>query len=291
MTKKAKKAPRTAAKRPTSPAPANPKLRKLLWVTLAAAATGLGLHAGVQGLREAAGALPENKLNRSMLQVTPQPSWVTVDLTEKILADADLDLSSAKLTDRDLLRRVAAAFEGSPWVKTVRIKSGVRVLHVEVEYRKPVLSIPWKDWACYLSSDGVVLPPDPETDKQAFRRCLILELPSDSEPPKVGQRFTDPSVLAAARLAELLGEAVERMRLLSITASADGRITLSTKGGSKVEWGRTSSSDDDVARKLALLETACDARHRLDGPGAPLRYDLTADVRSLVGQPLAPKKR
>jgi hypothetical protein len=97
--------------------------------------------------------------------------------------------------------------------------------------------------------------------------------------------------LAAARLAELLGEAVERMRLSSVSASADGRITLTTLGGSKIEWGMASSSDDEVARKLALLETACDAKHRLDGPGAPLRYDLTAQARSLVGQPLAPKAR
>jgi len=292
MTKKAKKPLKLTPKRSPPPPPTNPHRRKWLWVTLAAGATGFGLHVGVQELRRAAAALPENRLHSSMIRVTPQPSWVTINLTEKILADAELDLSSAKLTDRDLPARLAAAFERSPWVSSVRVKAGVRVLDIDAEYRKPVLSAPWRDWACYLSADGVVLPPDPETDKQAFRRCLILELPDGSEPPKVGQRFTEPSVLAAARLAESLGDAVERLKLTSISTKADGQITLTTKGGSKILWGSMSAADDasDVRRKLALLETAADAKHQLDGPGSPLIYDLTTDARSLVGQPLAPKR-
>ena len=292
MTKKTKKpikaAPKAVGKRPATVVLANvlPR-RKLLWVSLAAAATGLGLHASVQGLRAVAGSLPENRLRQSMLHVSPQPPWVTVDLTAKILADAGFDLSAATLTDRNLLPRLAEAFERSPWVSSVRIKAGVRVLNIDATYRKPVLSIPWKDWACYLSADGVVLPPDPETDKQAFKRCLVLEGFGDVPPPTIGQRFTDPVLLAAASLAEALGAAVDEMNLLSIAASADG-MTLTTMGGSKIKWGRYAVGDDpgEVRWKIARLETACDDQHKLDGPGTPLFYDLTTDARALVGQPM-----
>jgi hypothetical protein len=296
MTKKARKPIKPQAKTPgkrlppvvaAAPAVAASR-RKLLWVTLTAAATGLGLHAGIQGLRQVAGSLPENRLRMSMLQVTPQPPWVTVDLTKKILADAGFDLATAKLTDPDLLTRLAAAFEESPWVSSVRIKAGVRTLHVDAAYRKPVLSIPWKGWACYLSADGVVLPPDPETDKQAFRRCLVLEGFRDVPPPHVGERFTDPTILAAASLAEALGESVDRMNLLSVAVTADG-VTLTTIAGSKIKWGRYSAGDDplEFRHKAAKLETACDATHQLDGPGAPFFYDLTTEARALVGQPMA----
>lgn len=293
MSKKSKKTPKAIGKRPTAAMPpvVTPR-RKLLWVTLAAAATGLGLHASVQGLREVAGSLPENRLRMSMLHVTPQPPWVTVDLTEKILADAEIDLSTTKLTDPNLLPRLAAAFERSPWVSAVRIKTGVRQISIDAVYRKPVLSIPWKDWACYLSADGVVLPPDPETDKQAFRRCLVLELSGDVPPPHVGQRFTDESVIAAAALADVLGESIERMNLLSITAGSDG-MTLTTTGGSKIKWGKFAAGDDpaEVRWKIGKLETACDGQHKLDGPGSPFVYDLTTNSRSLVGQPLTTAKK
>jgi len=289
MTKKAKKpfkAARGAGRRRATAAVAAIARRKLLWVALAAAATGLGLHAGVQGLREAAGSLPENRLRLSMLHVTPQPPWVTVDLTQKILADAGFDLETAKLTDTDLLTRLAAAFEQNPWVKSVRLRTGVRSVHIDAKYRKPVVSIPWKDWACYLSADGVVLPPDPETDRQAFKRCLVLEGYSDVPAPRVGQRFSDPVLLAAASLAENLGESVETMNLLSVTASADG-MTLTTLGGSKIKWGRYAVGDQsEFIRKLRSLETACDERTKLDAPAGPLFYDLTTDARALVGQPM-----
>lgn len=191
------------------------------------------------------------RLATSQIEITPPPHWVPHDLAEQIARRAGLP-DELSLLDSDVVRRVATAFEQHPWVKgQVKVSTSVPArMHVELEYREPVAMVrvtqTGKSGLFPIDADGTLLPSEDFAPAEIAKYPVIENV---SVPPSsaAGTVWKDVGVLGAARLAVELKPFWEQFGFESIHAPAssdrklawdDLSLQLSTRGGSRVIWGR-----------------------------------------------------
>lgn len=191
------------------------------------------------------------RLATTQIEITPPPHWVPHDLAEQAARRAGLP-EELSLLDPDLARRVATAFEQHPWVKgKVRVSTSVPArMRVELEYREPVAMVrvaqAGKNGLFPIDADGTLLPSADFAPAEIAKYPLIESVstpPSNAE----GTVWKNAAVFGAARLARELKPYWEQFGFQSIVVPANSNrkptwddlgLQLSTRGGSRVIWGR-----------------------------------------------------
>ena len=198
------------------------------------------------------GTRPEYRMEFAQIQVTPPPTHpVPGNLVEQVAELSGMPRELSLLSDT-LTADVAQAFRRHPWVaRVVRVqKSFPASLTVELEYRQAVVMAQVQGGRIPVDVQGVVLPTADFTTKDTNRYPLIQGIETR---PKVrpGTVWNDASILAAARLASLLGERWKTLKLEAIsvpratspaTDPNDVILELIGHGGSRIVWGRTPGS-------------------------------------------------
>ncbi|RLT01378.1 MAG: hypothetical protein DWI21_18815 [Planctomycetota bacterium] len=191
------------------------------------------------------------RLATSQIKITPPPHWVPHDLAEQAVRRAGLP-DELSLLDPEVTRRVAAAFELNPWVKgQVRVSTSVPArMHVDLVYREPVAMVRvtqrGKAGLFPIDADGTLLPSADFAPAEIAKYPVIENV---SVPPgsAAGTVWKDAGVLGAARLAVELKPFWEQFGFQSILTPTnsdrklawdDLSLQLSTRGGSRVIWGR-----------------------------------------------------
>ena len=191
------------------------------------------------------------RLATSQIKITPPPHWVPHDLAEQAVRRAGLP-DELSLLDPEVTRRVAAAFELNPWVKgQVRVSTSVPArMHVDLVYREPVAMVRvtqrGKIGLFPIDADGTLLPSADFAPAEIAKYPVIENV---SVPPgsAAGTVWKDAGVLGAARLAVELKPFWEQFGFQSILTPTnsdrklawdDLSLQLSTRGGSRVIWGR-----------------------------------------------------
>jgi hypothetical protein len=211
--------------------------------------------------------LPENRFDREKLVVTTQAPWIKGDFTASVLEQSGLLTGWRSMVDPTLAVSLGAAFGKSPWVSRVSVRVENRLAQVDLEFRRPVLCIPWnQEEGCYVSADGVALPVRDEAAEGWLRKCMtLIGIKPAGAPPAVGETFEDERVAAAARFAGIVDEYRDRLNLGAIVVrspqGAPLECDLQTMADSIIKWGTTDLTPALVRRKLEELSTkAADAK-------------------------------
>ena len=191
------------------------------------------------------------RLATSQIEVTPPPHWVPHDLAAQVARRAGLP-DNLSLLDPDIARRVATAFEQHPWVKgRVQVSTSVPArMRVSLEYREPVAMVrvtqAGKSGLFPIDADATLLPSADFTPAEIAKYPLIenVSAPPDSAE---GSTWKNAAVFGAARLAKELKPHWESFGFQSILVPTNSdrkraweelTLQLSTRGGSRVIWGR-----------------------------------------------------
>ena len=191
------------------------------------------------------------RLATSQIEVTPPPHWVPHDLAAQAARRAGLP-DNLSLLDPDIARRVATAFEQHPWVKgRVQVSTSVPArMRVSLEYREPVAMVrvtqAGKSGLFPIDADATLLPSADFTPAEIAKYPLIenVSAPPDSAE---GSTWKNAAVFGAARLAKELKPHWESFGFQSILVPTNSdrkraweelTLQLSTRGGSRVIWGR-----------------------------------------------------
>ena len=189
------------------------------------------------------------RLQTAQIEITPPPRWVPTDLAEQVARRAGLP-DELSLLEKDITRRVAEAFERHPWVKgRVRVSTSVPArMRVELEYREPVAMVRVASAAGLFPIDAeATLLPSADFAPAEIAKYPVIENISTPPVGSAGTVWKDVGVLGAARLAVELKPFWEQFGFQSILAPAnsdrklawdDLNLQLSTRGGSRVIWGR-----------------------------------------------------
>lgn len=230
----------------------------------------------------------EYRLVTKQIRLVPAPeSPVPGNLLDQVREQAKLP-RELSLLDEKLASKLADAFAGHPWIaKVVSVrKSYPATVTVEVKYRAPVGMVQVKGGRFPIDASGVVLPPGDFTAEDLKRYPTIQGLVSSSS-IRPGMAWKDPSLLAAARLAELLAPKWGELQLESIVvpsrsgpASDSTRIVLElrTSGGSKIIWGRAPGTEHPgeltTVQKIGRLEKYLTEFGGFDRPNGPYEIDI-----------------
>ncbi len=233
-------------------------------------------------------ARPEYRLATKQIRIVPAPeSPVPGNLLDQVREQAKLPRELSLLDDK-LAADLARAFARHPWIaKVVSVrKSHPATVTVEVQYRAPVGMVEVKGGRFPIDASGVVLPPGDFTAADLKRYPTIQGLtPSHSVRP--GVAWKDPSLLAAARLAELLAPKWSELHLESIVVpnrsepvidSSKIVLELRASGGSKIIWGRAPGTKHPgeltTAQKIGRLEKYLSEFGGFDRPNGPYEIDI-----------------
>jgi hypothetical protein len=234
------------------------------------------------------GTRPEYRISFAEIQVIPAPTDpVPGNLVEQV-ADQSGMPRELSLLNESLTVEIAQAFRRHPWVsKVIRVrKSFPAAIVVELEYRKPVVMAQVQGGRIPLDAHGVVLPTSDFSTRDTNRFPLIQNV--DNKPKvRPGNIWNDPGILAATRLADLLGEhwkalKLEAISLSRVTGSAtdsdDVILELIGKGGSKIVWGRAPGSDHpgelEAMQKVRRLEKYLVDYGDYSHPQGPYEIDI-----------------
>lgn len=245
----------------------------------------------------------EYQLQRDdIVLVPPHGDHVPVDLLQRVLDRQNLP-QKFSLLDDELVRELADAFQKHPWIsRVIRVRKSFppRVL-VEVEYRKPVAFIEVERGFYPVDADAVVLPPSDFAPDDAARFPIVRNVTSMPQGPS-GKPWGDPLVLAGARLAETLLDRWRTLGLTSIVAPdrpdpaispGDLSFVLTTRGGSKIVWGRPPGTNHPgeltVEQKLGRLDRYLEQFGSFDGPHGPYEIDIR-HWQEISRRPLTPPK-
>ena len=234
------------------------------------------------------GKRSEYKLAFSQVQITPRPDRpVPVDLLDQVerLAEMCKELS---ILDENLTSELANAFAKHPWVsKVVRVqKSFPAAVVVELQYRRPVAMVQVPGGRIAVDADAVVLPTQDFSKADIERYPQIINI-SSKPTSKPGTVWNDPALIAAAKLANLLGDkwtalkldAISIPKITSSSVTADAiTLELKAKGGSKILWGRMPGSDHpgelDASQKIRRLENYLTEFGDFVQPNGPYEIDI-----------------
>jgi hypothetical protein len=215
---------------------------------------GLSSLQGIVGATLA--AAPELNLPRDQWNWTPTPEWIAVDPGRQALEHAGLADDGAPLGRADLVPAVAGALEKSPWVESVRATKGPASFSVEIRYRQPVLFVPVGEGTrgCYVDRHGIVIPAE-QARSSGLREAFIFEGRPQRELPGVGNPFTDPHVVEAAKLADFLLAVKVRLDLAAIVGpSEQAEWTLRARRGSRFLWGRLGAVEQEEEKLARMLQ-------------------------------------
>ncbi len=280
-----------ASKSPPAPA-SSPFLE---WFFRPAMLFRLSLVAGVCALWPYAyqrlpslGKRAEYRVTFQQVQISPAPERpVPANLIEQVekLADLPRELS---ILDEAVTADVANAFRKHPWVsKVVRVrKSFPTVITVELEYRRPVAMVQVPEGRIPIDIDGIVLPTTDFSSSDIDRFPLIQNI-SSKPSARPGIVWSDPSVLAAAKLAQLLGDKWKALKLEAISLPRNASTTSEVNdvslelvglGGSRILWGRTPGSDHpgelEPTQKIRRLENYLTEFGDYGQPNGPYEIDI-----------------
>lgn len=190
-------------------------------------------------------------LATSQIEVTPPPHWVPHYLAAQAARRAGLP-DNLSLLDPDIAQRVAAAFEQHPWVKgRVQVSTSVPArMRVSLEYREPVamvrVSQAGKSGLFPIDADATLLPSADFAPAEIAKYPLIENVSAPPDSPE-GSTWKNAAVFGAARLAKELKPHWESFGFQSILVPTNSdrkraweelTLQLSTRGGSRVIWGR-----------------------------------------------------
>ena len=153
------------------------------------------------------------------ITLTPQPEWVTQDITEEVYKGGSLQRLS--LLERDATSTVAAAFANHPWIaRVLRVqKMAGAQIKVDVEYRRPFAWIHHEKRTYPVSSDGPAAVVDEyylvdaqgvNLPRDGFKwdditRFFQVYCPNAPQPRgTIGSSYGDPRILKALKVAAAL---------------------------------------------------------------------------------------
>lgn len=233
------------------------------------------------GVVAAVAGFHENQLSIEKLEITPAPDWVREDLAADAIAHLQSSNQSLSLIDPDLVGNLTEAFQQSPWTKDVRVEKRYGNVRVELSYRQPVLSVPYGRYNCYVDADGVALPPPmPANTPEQFKQCLWIERLETATIPQVGMPFTNPRLLQAAKLAQLLVPRKAEFGIVAIVVvSAEDQplaCNLRTRMGSRIILGTIPDDIEDVwlEERMTALRQWLERYGSLDAPQGPYQFEL-----------------
>ena len=231
---------------------------------------------------------PEYRIATKQIRLVPAPERpVPENLLEQVRELGQLPRELSML-DEKLATQLAAAFARHPWIaRVVSVRKTYPAnITVELEYRHPVGMVQVKGGRFPIDAAGVVLPPGDFTTADLKRFPLIQgPIPPASLHP--GVVWKDPSLQAAAKLAQLLAPTWSKLRMESIVApnrtdmkSDPSKITLKLQanGGSQIVWGRAPGTEHPgeltTTQKVGRLEKYISEFGGFDRPNGPYEIDI-----------------
>jgi len=231
---------------------------------------------------------PEYQFSFSRIQISPPPARpVPENLLEQVGKQTEVPHEFSVL-DEHLTAELADAFSQHPWVaNVVRVrKSFPAAVVVELEYRHPVAMVQVPGGRVPIDIDAIVLPSADFSTSDLHRYPLIRNV-STKPATRPGTAWQDPALIAAARLAKLLGSKWSSLKLEAIvipaTATAktnvnDVPLELIGEGGSRIIWGRTPDSDHpgelEPNQKIRRLEKYLADFGNYGQPKGPYEIDI-----------------
>lgn len=229
-----------------------------------------------------------------------RPAWMSDALAAQIIRS--LQPAGIHSTfDRKLLVETAAILSRNPWIKQVReIRRayGQRpgdTLEIDCDFRAPIALVHWKDFYWLVDSDAVKLP-DQFTAQQLSSivrgrdgrlNLRIIEGVREA-PVESGRTWYGKDLAAALDMVKLLFGAGWAEEIVKVDVSNFGgaiepkeaHITLITKYGTSILWGRPVGDDDFIgevpaSEKLRRLEQIRVQYGRIDAgrPWIDIRLD------------------
>ena len=205
---------------------------------------------------------------------SPIPSWIRSDFKTEAITDGSLE--NMNVQQKDLQRRVAAAFEMHPWVSEVR-RVTTRYpgqVYVDLAYRRPIamVEVDYYDAQGELKPGlrpvdpaGTLLPTTGFTAEEAANDFLRIVAPGSKPNGTPGSPWGDMRVHGAAKIAQTLDKTWKRLQLATIIAHPDhtGLATsntvyeIQTLDGTKIIWGHGPREEETTEpradRKLQRL--------------------------------------
>lgn len=277
-------------------------LARVLWrphnrgLVLTALVVVAAIGGAVYGWRrwgEAAVHSPEYTVAAERISVTPQPAWIQANVKTEVIRS----LSGAKLEllDRDLVEKIADAFQLHPWVaKVIRVQKRYPAqINVELEYRRPVLVVkidaPGEEGLLFLDRESVLLPSADFAPSQA-KDYLRIVAAGETPTSVYGTPWGSQRIAGAAHLAAALGARWQSAGLYSIAATravgSEFLYELRTQDEKvRVIWGLArggeSAGEATVEQKLAALDRYVHDK----GPLDKLATGAVLDLRELAAGP------
>lgn len=241
-----------------------------------------------------------NSVDPPQIVLLNRPTWMS-DVAAEELTRALRPTTGSSVFDDSVLRQRVAILMKSPWVKKV---NAVRrtyhhgpgdVIEIDCEYRAPLALVHWEDYYWLVDSDGYKLPEQYTADQTPAlllgddRRVQLRILEGVAHAPvESGQKWPGEDLAAGLELARLLygqrfADEVVKIDVSNFAGRNDPResqLTLVTKYGSEIRWGRPISAKDAFvevppARKLETMAEVLAKYHRVDAgqPWLDIRYD------------------
>jgi hypothetical protein len=242
-------------------------------VALVALAIGCGILHGLAVLRDQVRASPMYQMSSDSLRLVKGPDWMTPAIRAEVsegLLTPDFP-QQFSLLDRDIGRRIAAAYEKCVWVERVErvVKHDPRAdpqappLEVFLKFRRPIAMVKHHDAYCLVDDRGIRLPGvygEPRLGATQFLEISGVA----SYPPAPGQKWEDPALLSGIRVADAVEPKREVFRLAIVDVSN--------------YEGRRNKADTEIALLTATRKT-CIKWGKAPGPEAMMLDEKTPDEK------------
>jgi len=229
-----------------------------------------------------------------------RPAWMTDDVAESLTRSVR-PMRGSSAFDSRVLADCAAVLNANPWVKkvnAVRRAYGAQpgdTIEIDCEFRAPMALVRWQEYYWLIDADGYKLP-EQYTGEQAADLILdndrrphlrIIE-GVEHAPVESGQKWPGADLAAGLELTRLLfgqryADEVVKIDIANFAGRVDAReaqLTLVTRYGSEVRWGRPISAKDAFvevppAKKLEAMQQIYAQYNRLDAgqPWIDIRFD------------------
>lgn len=240
---------------------------------------------------------PAYQVRAEQIRVSPPPPWVPRDFVQRVLQENGLS-APLSLLDRDLTERIALAFQQYPWVAGVdRVLKGYPAeVSVELRYRYVVAMVRKGEELFPIDERGILLPSQDILPEEAGNYPIITQIRS-VPPLKAGERWNDPLVEEAGRIAKELASRWKEFGLKTIEApdlregAEDPSFAIRTNGGSLILWGREVKDGTTVeltaSQKIGRLDEIFSRYPELDRQRAQrMKIDLRPLGPNILVTPL-----
>jgi hypothetical protein len=209
---------------------------------------------------------PEYRVAANDIEIPATPAWIHADVKAEAVRQGGLP-SQLSILDPHLTQRLEQAFGLHAWVAHV---DSVRTsypahIRVDLQYRRPIAMVEVYGGLLPIDIDGVLLPTEDFSPQEAQVYPRICGVHSSPLGP-LGTRWDDPSVEAAAHLAEYLKSIWQTLSLHHLLVSLpqpesevkDPQLAIVTRGGIAFRWGPATSvqtaSPEIASQRIARLQ-------------------------------------